>query len=55
MSDVVDLNGEPVKLDPPGVVVLTTKSERGGRQTSRFTVDLVHLPDPARSDDLFLG
>ena len=44
---------EPIKLDPPGTVVLMTKNGRGEPRIRRVKADLVHLPDPNRLDDLF--
>lgn len=44
------MNIEPIKLDPPGVVFLKTKNEKGELQISKFPADLVSLPDPDRND-----
>lgn len=44
---------EPIRLDPPGLVDVMIKTEKGPPQASRFKVDLIGLPDTDRNDDFF--
>ena len=50
MASEIDVNSGTIKFDPPAELVLMIENENGERQVSKFKVDLVHLPDPERSD-----